>query len=312
MNNLHETGKKIRALPNFAGTVDRDKALAPLTSFKIGGSAALFIEAHDESSLLAALRVLRQEDTAFFVLGGGSNLVVSDSGFQCAVLSMRHINTVQTSAECLRIGAGARWGAVLRKCRSECVSGLEAFAGLPGTVGGAAYMNASCFGRSMSDVLVSARYIDTDSLSLQEYTMDKADWSYKKSPFAQRHRIITQVVLAGAQQERTEESAEHIRAECARNIMARKEKGHFRFPCAGSVFRNNAAHGAPAGKLIDEAGLRGLRSGGAQIAPWHGNIIINTGGATARDVQALVAAAKSAVQEKYGFILEEEVIFCGN
>ena len=312
MNNLHETGKKIRALPNFMGTVEYDKALAPLTSFKIGGTAALFIEAQNEDSLLAALHILHNNGIAWFVLGGGSNLVISESGFHCAVLRLQKINFIHAQSGQLCVGAGARWGTVLHTCYKECIAGLEAFAGLPGTVGGAAYMNASCFGRSISDVLVSARYINADDLTVHTYTMNQAEWAYKTSPFAQHNCIITQLVLAGIQHERTQECAEHIRALCKKNIDARKEKGHFRFPCAGSVFKNNPAYGAPTGKLIDDAGLKGLQCGGAQIAPWHGNIIINTGTATACDVQSLVAAAKAAVQEKYGFVLEEEIIFCGN
>ena len=179
-------------------------------------------------------------------------------------------------------------------------------------------MNARCFDRSVSDLLYSTTHIEfTGSKSkLVELPFNASDWDYKKSPF-QAHteaddsqitqRYITQVTFrltpAGAA------AHDRITADCKKYIAERVDKGHFKYPSAGSVFKNNHAFGAPSGRLIDECGLKGLTIGGAQIAPFHGNFIINTGSATSADIRALVEAAQKAVHEKFGFDLEPEIIF---
>ena len=198
-------------------------------------------------------------------------------------------------------------------CTKKNLSGAEQFAGLPGTVGGAVYMNARCFDRSISDILYSTKYIEyiKDKAKMFDLPFSASDWDYKKSPFQatqdKAQRYITQATFrltpAGAS------AHDRISADCKKYIAERVDKGHFKYPSAGSVFKNNHAFGAPSGKLIDDCGLKGLTCGGAQIAPFHGNFIINTGSATAADIHSLVEQVQKAVFEKFGFKLEPEIIF---
>lgn len=194
-------------------------------------------------------------------------------------------------------------------CTEHVLSGLEVFAGIPGTAGGALYMNTRCFNVSVSDVLVSAEYLDPDSLEQIPYRFSAADWEYKKSPFQSTGRIITKAVFKATQLPET--AKDGIETKCRSYISERVNKGHFRYPSAGSVFRNNRTFGKPSGEIIDEAGLCGYRIGGAQVAPWHGNFIINSGNATETDIRTLVDYIINTVKEKTGFTLQPEIIFCG-
>lgn len=311
----------------FNGRVLTNVSMAKCTTMRVGGIAPIVIEPFDISSLLFALRAAKD----IFVMGGGSNVIVSDEGFDMPVISTRALDAIEVlppvessgtpPAVPVRCGAGTAMSRLVEYCTEQGLSGIEAFAGLPGTAGGAVYMNARCFGLEVSDVLLSADYVpfplyggdDWDalpSIPAQHYEMDKSQWQYKVSPFQGMKSIITSAtfLLMPCNEEGARDA---IAAKCKEYIEKRRSKGHFRAPSAGSVFRNNRAFGKPSGKLIDEAGLKGFCIGGAQIAPWHGNIIINNGTATACDVAALVKAAHDTVKEKTGFDMQCEVVFCG-
>lgn len=320
--------------PAFHGRLMTDVSMAKCTTMRVGGDASLVIEPKDTSSLIFALRCL-QGTSSPFVMGGGSNIIVSDNGFDESVISTRAMDSIQTlpqhedksavSAAHVRCGAGTPMSRLVEYCTEQGLSGIEEFAGLPGTVGGAVYMNARCFGLEISDVLLSADYIPLEcahtkggtaygenlpAVLLQHYEMDKSEWQYKVSPFQGMNGIITSATFCLTQCKEAG-AIDAIRAKCARYIEERRNKGHFRAPSAGSVFRNDRAFGKPSGALIDEAGLKGFCIGGAQIAPWHGNIIINNGTATECDIAALVKTAHDTVKERTGFDMQCEVVFCG-
>jgi UDP-N-acetylmuramate dehydrogenase len=158
----------------------------------------------------------------------------------------------------------------------------------------------------MSDVLEYVDYLGPD-LALHRYTMDQGEWSYKRSPFQDARRVILEAGLRLAPGHH-----DGIQALMLAHHTDREGKGHFLHPCAGSIFRNNRAFGAPTGQLIDSLGLKGRRIGGAQVAPFHGNIIINTGDARASDVRALMELVESEVRTRLGFELEREVILVGD
>ena len=201
-------------------------------------------------------------------------------------------------------GAGCTFEKITDFCIKNEISGLENFAGLPGTTGGATFMNARCYEVSISDVLSSVKYIDLSDFTEKTYSVDLSEWDYKKSPFQSGDKIITQVnfnVKKGISKEIEEKSLSFIKD--------RENKGHFKFPSAGSVFKNNRNFGKPSGKIIDEVGLRGFSVGQAQVAPWHGNFIINNGNATASDVRNLVEIIQEKVLKETGFMLECEIIF---
>jgi UDP-N-acetylmuramate dehydrogenase len=176
---------------------------------------------------------------------------------------------------------------------------------MPGAMGGAVWMNARCYDKQVSDVLLRTEILDEDQRQTWVPRAEEA-FGYKKSPFQQRDVLI---VAAEFRLEKRESAA--LLAEMAAYRKDREEKGHYRFPSAGSVFKNDRRFGKPAGKIIDELGLRGLRVGGAQVAPWHGNIIINTGGASAADIRRLTELVAEKVKRGTGLDFEREIIFVG-
>lgn len=318
MSSIRETAEKFNIAGKFKGKVRLSEPMASHTTFRIGGPAPLFLEPFDTASLAFALKTLKADGIPCFILGGGSNIVVSDKGFDGAVISMGGICGIEAvrarqgesrDTVLVSCGAGTPVAALVNFCTDNVLSGLETFAGLPGTAGGALYMNARCFDVSISDVLAGAEYILPGSFETEDYAFAASDWDYKKSPFQGTGRIITRAVFRTVRRDLSEK--DEVAASCRKYIEERVSKGHFRYPSAGSVFRNNRNFGKPSGKIIDEAGLCGYEIGGAQIAPWHGNFIINRNNARGADIKALVDYTIKVVREKTGFTLEPEVIFCG-
>ena len=254
--------------------------LAARTSFKIGGKAALLAEPQDAEALAFALTVIKKENIPYFVLGGGTNVLFSDSGFDGIVVSTKKLSGIQAQEAAPVIvgrdptilkptvtviaGAGASMASLVSFAQERALAGLEEFAGLPGTVGGAAYMNARCFEKEISQVVSKVQWLEWDqevrAFVQKEAAFAPSDWQYKKSPFTGTGRIVTSanfLISKGNAEESAKRSAAFI--------QARKDKGHYKAPCAGSVFKNNHAFGRPTGKIIDELGLKGKSSGGAQI-----------------------------------------------
>jgi UDP-N-acetylmuramate dehydrogenase len=185
-------------------------------------------------------------------------------------------------------------------------AGPEFLAGMPGTVGGAVWMNARCMEKSISGMLIETEIID-ETCKQEIVPYKDGDFSYKKSPFQGREVLILSAKFRvyGRETEEIRREAESLRRD-------REAKGHFRAPSAGSAFKNNRAFGKPTGKIIDELGLRGFSVGGAAVAPWHGNFIINTGNAAAEDIRALVDTVTEKVRAAHGFTLEPEILFVGD
>ena len=291
----------------YSAQVLFDVSLKDYTTFKVGGNAAVFLSPSDLQSLTSLMDLAKKSNGKIFVLGGGSNVVVPDEGFDGIVISTLKLNKISLTEEGLVCECGASMHDILDFCIEHSLTGLEKFAGLPGTCGGAAFMNARCYEKSISDVLLAVKYYADGKII--DYKMDKADWSYKKSPFqGDLNNDSKPLVLSVTFDVRKGDKSE-IAGQAEKYIRDREEKGHFRFPSAGSVFKNNHDFGKPSGKIIDECGLRGLTSGGAQIAPWHGNFIINKDNASASDIRKLVEEVKKTVREKTGFELECEIIF---
>jgi UDP-N-acetylmuramate dehydrogenase len=243
----------------------------------------------------------------------------------------------------MRFRAGTAVDAAVDAAAAAGLSGLEFLAGMPGTIGGAVWMNARCYEKSVSGVLVEtdilimgeaggpapggasvfsgggipADGLPADGLPADDLPADDlparrtvpfnpADWGYKKSPFQGQNALILSARFSLARRDGAE-----IRREMEAHVQDRERKGHYRFPSAGSAFKNNRDFGRPTGKLIDELGLRGLAAGGARVAPFHGNIIINTGGASAADIRALMDEVAARVRAAAGLVLEPEILFVG-
>ena len=313
----------------FIGDILENEVLAPKTTFKVGGPADLFIAPQNFYSFQIALEALLKNNVRFFIMGGGSNIVFADEGFRGAVISTCNFNdtayyppsnispqfgkiTLKKNQVLVTCFSGTPMAAFVNFCTENSISGAEQFAGLPGTVGGAVFMNARCFDKSISDIIFSVSYQDySDSkIKLHQELFNAEDWAYKKSPYQSGNKFITTATFLLTQKNASDQA--QIQSECKKFIAERVNKGHFKFPSAGSVFKNNHDFGKPSGMIIDEAGLRGLTCGGAKVADFHGNFIINTGNASASDIKSLVEQVQSKVKEKFGFSLEPEIIFVDN
>jgi UDP-N-acetylmuramate dehydrogenase len=227
--------------------------------------------------------------------------VFPDGDFARVVVATEKLDALAVTGTQLHCGAGCKMDSIIRYCAEHKLGGLEEFSGLPGTVGGAVYMNARCYDKQVSEALTQVEFVGG------ECQVNPADWGYKKSPFQGSGRVILGASFAVSQL--TEEEVKASVEKAAGFRADREKKRHFDYPSAGSVFKNNHEFGKPSGMIIDEAGLRGYRIGGAQVAPWHGNIIINTGNATSADIRALADYVAKTVFVKFGFRLEPEIVF---
>jgi len=279
-------------------------------SFKVGGPADCLLRPSGEGFPAFAAALLaraRAEGIPLFILGGGANIVLADSGLRGIVLDMGGwIGKTRLGENRLRFRSGTSLDEAVEVAASARLSGLEFLAGMPGSIGGAVWMNARCYGREISDLLVETEVIDFSRYVPEIFRLpaNPKEFGYKRSPFQSRRMLILSASFKLKPGE-----AGSIRAEMDGFRRDREDKGHYRFPSAGSVFKNNPAFGKPTGKIIDELGLCGLRIGGAQVAPWHGNMIVNTGDATAADIHALTEELAARVRSATGFNLEPEILF---
>ncbi|MDR2398529.1 MAG: UDP-N-acetylmuramate dehydrogenase [Spirochaetaceae bacterium] len=309
MTSLRNFIEKINMKAGFTGAIRYDEPLALHTTFKVGGPADLWIRPDagcfpSYGALL--LHYAQAEGFPVFVLGGGANLVAADQGIRGIVLDTGGWAGLSLAGEEAIIRSGTGIDAALDVLAAQGRGGLEFLAGMPGSWGGALWMNARCYEQSLSDVLVSAEYVDADAQPCR-VPYRPEDYGYKQSPFQQQAGLILSVrlkTLAG--------SEPAIRQEMEKYRLDRERKGHYRFPSAGSAFKNNRNFGKPTGKILDELGFRGLAIGGAAVAPWHGNIIINTGNALAKDIWDLVTHIMEQVHRALGIRLEPEIRFVGD
>jgi UDP-N-acetylmuramate dehydrogenase len=241
--------------------------------------------------------------------------LVSDKGIRGAVVDLGRISGVEANGEVVTALCGTPVSAVAEFAHSRGLAGMEFAYGLPGSIGGAVWMNARCYEREMSDALALTESFErplpgdrkATPLITNKRPIERREWGYKRSPFQRNGELILRAsfrLSPGDPRAIGEAMGEHR--------MDREAKGHYLFPCAGSVFKNNRDFGAPTGKLIDSLGLKGRRIGDAQIAPFHGNIIINTGQASAEEVLALIELAEQEVEKRLGFFLQREVLLVGD
>lgn len=310
---------KIKNSGQYNGNILFDESIKRRTTFKIGGKTPVLFEPSDSASAAYLLKNCKESEIRAFILGGGSNIVFCDETYDGVVISTASLSGARICTETeisepaengdvfVRCGAGTPMAQFVSFCTENDLWGAEEFAGLPGSVGGALFMNARCFERSISDIFVSAEYIDLETFEKKYIGADKDNWDYKVSPFQDGKKIVLSAIFRLKKHSSEEHSV--LLQKNRDFIQERKVKGHFKYPSAGSVFRNDRTIGKPSGKLIDECGLKGTRIGQAQVAPFHGNFIINLGGATQKDVKTLVEFVVNRVREKTGFTLKTEIIF---
>jgi UDP-N-acetylmuramate dehydrogenase len=317
MDTLRKFIEKINTETGFIGELRYDEPLAAHTTFQVGGPGDCWIRPQAggfpeyTAALLAAARTA---DIPVFILGAGANIVVADRGIRGIVLDTgawtgSFSGGSEPQTQCPRnwyLPSGVPVDAAAEAAAKAGLSGLEFLAGMPGSIGGAVWMNARCYGRSVSDCLTETDILDEGGNRIA-VPFKPEDFAYKKSPFQNRD-----ILILGARFALSAGSAEAIRGEMAAHRRDREAKGHYRFPSAGSVFKNNRAWGKPTGQIIDELGFRGLSLGGAAVAEWHGNIIINRRNAQAADIRALAETVAAKVQAALGITLEPEIRFVGD
>ena len=288
------------------GEVRAEEPLARYSTYRIGGPATVLLPAADED-VGAALRAAAAAGIPWFAVGLGSNILLPDEGMHALVIRLgKGLDRLDQDGEQWTVGAGLPAPLAARRTAAGGWFGLHKFVGVPGTAGGGVYMNAGCHGAEWSDFVESVLVVDATGT---DRVLPRAE-----IPFAYRQSgLAGQVVLAATVRLRPENPAV-IEAELAELFKWRSEGTPFNQPCCGSVFRNPGGaswhrEGGPrtAGQLIEAAGLKGFRIGGAEISPRHANYFVNTGGATAADIRALIAHAQAAVRDQFGAVLETEV-----
>jgi UDP-N-acetylmuramate dehydrogenase len=280
----------------------RDVRLSALTSFGVGGPADVLAVAGRADGLAGLLELARQADAKVFVMGAGTNVLFDDAGYRGVVLKLGggFGAVAEDQAEEGRVTAGAavQWSDVTAFCLAHSLSGLQQTAGIPGTVGGALAGNAGAFGVAVGDRVAEVTGYDSEGRERKLRARD-VRFDYRRADFG-CELVLTGATLVLAQGER-----DALGREVAEILARRREKQPLEFPSAGSVFKN--PQGGKAGRLIDEAGLKGRRMGGAQVSEKHANFIVNTGGAKAGDVLALIELVREEVWRRFSVKLELEV-----
>ena len=273
------------------------------TSFKIGGKVDYFVECDCAESLKKVLAELKNSKMPYLVLGKGSNLLVSDKGYRGAVISLAGFDKITVENDEIVAGAGESLAKLCVAALENSLTGLEFAYGIPGSVGGALYMNAGAYGGEMSQVVVSATVLDKDG-NINEIDLSDMELGYRTSIFKTNGSIILSVKFGLKKGDKAE-----IKAQMDDYMDRRKSKQPLEFPSAGSTFKRPEGHFA--GALIENNNLKGLRVGGAMVSEKHAGFVINYDNATANDVRELMQKVKDVVLKNDGVELEPEVIFVG-
>lgn len=275
------------------------------TTFRIGGPADYFLMPETTEEIEEILKVCREEKLPWFVLGNGSNLLVSDEGYRGVIIQMfRNMGEIRTEGNKIYAQAGALLSGIAAAARDASLTGFEFAGGIPGTLGGAVVMNAGAYGGEMKDVLVEATVLTGDG-EIRTIPVSELEMGYRTSVIKTAGYLVLSAVLS-----LKEGDKEAIREEMRRLSGQRTAKQPLEYPSAGSTFKR--PEGYFAGKLIMDAGLRGYQVGGAQVSEKHCGFVINTGNATARDVCRLMQDVQDKVREKFGVTLVPEVKFLGD
>lgn len=301
MNNIEALEKYALSLECSA---EREVSMKNYTSFKVGGPAELFLSPEDAGQTAKLVRFCEKEEIPVFVLGKGSNLLVSDRGIKGAVIyTGKQCGISLVDENTVRAQSGASLAQLCTFALENSLSGLEFAYGIPGTVGGAVFMNAGAYGGEMKDVLLNSEYVSTDGTS-GELDNEAMELSYRHSAYENSNLVITAASVRLAPADRNE-----IKSTMNDILARRKEKQPLEYPSAGSTFKR--PEGNFAGALIEQCGLKGVSVGGAQVSEKHAGFIINCGGATAADILSLIKHVQARVKAQTGVSLETEIRLIG-
>jgi len=320
MSTTEEARARLAEIPNL--TVCAGALLSRYTRFGIGGPADLYAETPDAEAFIAALTAARASGIPTVVIGGGTNLIVSDQGFRGIVLRYR-ADRLQSAGTCIMADAGAVLQDLVDFANARGLKGLETLAGIPGSVGAAVYGNAGAYGHSISERVVRVRFYDGAEIRL--FINDDCQFHYRESIFKQHKEWIifsTELALDSADAAVLRKISEDI-------LKVRNEKFPVTMKCAGSIFKNQLYQNLPPeiaaavppnvvreGKIpsayfLEQVGAKGMQRGGIHVATYHANLIYNAGGGTAAELVAVIRDLKQRVRDRFGIELEEEVQYVG-
>ncbi len=307
MTELYESLAKAVGIEN----IEKDADMSKEVSFRAGGKADILVRPQNREQLIEVLSLLSKEDVNHLVMGNGSNLLIKDGGYRgvvvkisSAVFSDFEILKEEKGYVYVRVGAGMLMGVLARKLADNSLAGFEFASGIPGSLGGAVFMNAGAYDGEIKDIIVSAEVIDKDGTEIKTVYAKDMELSYRHSIFHNTGDVIISAELKFKQGNK-----EEIEAKMAELGKRRNEKQPVNYPSAGSFFKR--PEGYFAGKLVQDAGLKGYTVGGAQVSELHSGFVINIGGATASDIVAVMKHCQKEVYDKFGVNLEPEVRILG-
>ena len=299
----------LNKLINILGdeNVFENEPMSMHTTFRIGGPARYFAVVNSEEDLIKTIKLVREENQEYFVLGNGSNILVSDKGFDGVVLQLSgEFDTIHLSGNNIIAGSGLLLSQVAKTALDNSLAGLEFASGIPGTIGGAIVMNAGAYGSEMKDVVKAVRilWLEPDEPTIETLTLDDLKLSYRYSILKERKGIVLDVKLT-----LKPGSKEEIKSIMDDLAAKRREKQPLEYPSAGSTFKR--PEGYFAAKLIEDAGLKGYKVGTAMVSDKHAGFVVNTGGAKATEVKQVMDHVVHIVNQSTGITLEPEVILLG-
>ena len=281
--------------------IKQNEPMSRHTSFKIGGNADLYIIPHDMDALIETVRIVRETETKRYFLGNATNVLFDDAGFCGAVVSLGNICAIKVIENRIIAEAGASLNLVCKTARDKELSGLEFAYGIPGSIGGAVFMNAGAYGGEMSQVVAQSTYLSLDDMTVHTIPLTAHEYGYRESVYRHNNWLVLSAVLEL-------QKGEYDKINTAMNdyMSRRVDKQPLEYPSAGSVFKRYP--GRYTGQMIEECGLKGYSIGGAQVSEKHAGFIVNKGGATSADVLALIEHIKNEVYKKFDCRIECEVI----
>jgi UDP-N-acetylmuramate dehydrogenase len=287
------------------GKVLVEEPLARHTTMKIGGPADIMVIPNGVEAVRTTLKLVKKYGTKWTAIGRGSNLLVSDKGIEGVVIKLGEgLDKLEVEGTKVRVGGGYPLVKLATLLSRQGLAGLEFAGGIPGSVGGAVYMNAGAHKSDMSEIVTRALVMFEDG-TMEWLTNAELEFSYRTSILQKKRPGV----VLEAELQLKEGDREQVFALIQKNKDYRRETQPWNHPCAGSIFRNPLPNYA--GNLVEKAGLRGYQIGGAQISPMHGNFIVNTGTATAQDVLDLIAFIKKTIREQFGVEMHTEVEIIG-
>lgn len=280
--------------------VQRQLPLKQFCTFRIGGEADYLLTPKTEDAFCSLLRFLQQADIRFFLLGRGSNVLFDDNGYRGVIVSTAALNGIRVEGNRLIAQAGASVGALSTAAAKASLTGMEFLYGIPGSVGGAVYMNAGAYDGEIAHILSRVRCFDCETGEKRVLLASECDFSYRHSRFMSKRLLVLEAEFTPKSGDETQ-----IFARMSELMRLRAEKQPLNYPSAGSAFKRYPRRFTA--KMIDEAGLKGAQIGGAQVSEKHAGFIINRGDATSADVRALIELVTERVQSVHGVKIEPEV-----